>query len=156
MRLNLDDLGLRGGQHHECTYNMDIAPIRSGGATFDVVVPDGVSVDVERIAGGYLIDIKLVANVCGPCSRCLREVCQSVSAEEEEFVPTAEGGWPGSEAESSPFIEGMVVDLSGLTREAVVLAMPGRVLCSEGCKGLCAECGTDLNESECSCEALEE
>jgi uncharacterized protein len=34
----------------------------------------------------------------------------------------------------------------------MVLSMPIRYKCSEGCKGLCPECGINLNEGPCSCE----
>jgi uncharacterized protein len=153
MRLNLDDLCLRGGQRHVCAYTVDIEPVVLGGAKYDVVVPDGVTLSAERIAGGYLVHLELVAKVLGPCSRCLKETLLQVFAEEEEFVPTAAGGW--TESETSAFVEGMTVDVSGLTREALVLAIPDRVLCSTECKGLCAECGADLNKAECGCMPLE-
>ena len=155
MRLNLDDLGLRGGQRRVSTYMIEVLPLTIGGVGFDVVVPDGVGVTVERIAGGYLVDVELMATVCGPCSRCLEEVCVRLHAEQQEFVPTGAEGWPESEAEASPFIEGTMVDLAGLGREAVVLAMPDRVLCSQECKGLCPNCGADLNKGDCSCQTLE-
>ena len=153
MRLSLDDLGLRGGQRHVCTYAMDVAPLTFGGARYDVVMPEGVTVSVDRIAGGYLVRLDLTAKVYGPCSRCLKETAVEVVAEQEEFVPTAAGGWV--ESESSPFVQDMVVDVSGLSREALVLGMPGRVLCSEDCKGLCVQCGADLNQGECGCQPLE-
>jgi uncharacterized protein len=34
----------------------------------------------------------------------------------------------------------------------MVLSMPIRYECREGCKGLCPECGVNLNEGLCSCE----
>jgi uncharacterized protein len=153
MHLRLDDLGLRGGQRHTCTYSMDVAPVLLGGANYEVVVSDGVTVSVERIAGGYLVHLEMAARVFGPCSRCLKETALDVVAEEEEFVPTAAGGWV--ESESSPFVQEMVVDVSGLSREALVLGLPPRVLCSEECRGLCVQCGADLNQGVCGCEPLE-
>ncbi len=153
MRLNLDDLGLRGGQRHVCAYSVDIAPVALGGAKYEVVVRDGVSVSVERIAGGYLVNLELAAKVFGPCSRCLRETAIEVLAQEEEFVPTAAGGWV--ESDTSPFVQEMMVDVSGLSREALVLAIPDRLMCSSECKGLCPQCGADLNEGRCSCGPLE-
>lgn len=155
MLLNLDELGLRGGQRHEAGYGMDVAPVTLGGAEFVVVLPDGVHVSVERIAGGYLLRLELTAKACGPCSRCLSEVCREFHAEQEEFIPSADGGWVDSEGEVSPFVTGRTVDLAGLSREAVVLALPERVLCSEDCRGLCASCGADLNKERCSCAPLE-
>ncbi len=56
---------------------------------------------------------------------------------------TAKDGW--EESEVSPFVEGMVLDVAGLAREAVVLSVPPLVVCSSSCRGLCPPGGQDLN-----------
>jgi uncharacterized protein len=38
-----------------------------------------------------------------------------------------------------------------MVREEFVLAAPAFVLCREDCPGLCAQCGSDLNEGPCAC-----
>ena len=43
-----------------------------------------------------------------------------------------------------------------MSGRALVLEIPTWSLCSETCKGLCPECGTDLNTTECSCEMTDE
>lgn len=48
--------------------------------------------------------------------------------------------------------DGEVIDLEPLVREQFVLAVPYTPLCSEGCLGLCAQCGTNRNLSKCTCE----
>ncbi len=153
--LNLDELGLRAGQRTSSFYSVEVAPLIIGGTKHEVVVPKGVGVTVERIAGGYLLSLELTARVCGPCTRCLADVCEEVWAEEEEFIPVTARGWQGSESETTPFVEEGVVDIAGLTREAIVLATPDRLLCSPECKGLCCTCGVDLNHGDCLCGALE-
>jgi uncharacterized protein len=45
-----------------------------------------------------------------------------------------------------------VIDLSEPLREAAVLAIPQTRLCRPDCRGLCARCGADLNDGDCSCE----
>ena len=45
-----------------------------------------------------------------------------------------------------------VLDLEELARTDILLELPTKVLCSEDCKGLCSQCGKNLNEGECSCE----
>lgn len=45
------------------------------------------------------------------------------------------------------------LDLSAAVREHVVLAMPEYVMCKEDCRGLCPQCGTDLNRETCDCTA---
>ncbi len=49
--------------------------------------------------------------------------------------------------------DGEVIDLEPLVREQFVLAVPFTPLCSEGCLGLCAQCGSNRNQSKCACEA---
>ncbi len=51
--------------------------------------------------------------------------------------------------------EGDAVDLDELVREQILLALPTRTLCREECKGLCPECGANLNAGECDCAQKE-
>ena len=49
-----------------------------------------------------------------------------------------------------------MLDVSADVREDVLLEIPGFPLCDDGCKGLCAQCGRDLNEGPCGCAPSEE
>src|SRR5665648_624531 len=149
-RLDLRELALQPGARIEKVFHVDIAPVTSGGVLFDVVVDEAdVRVSVQRIAGGHLVGARLEAKIYGPCARCLSEVVVHVSADQEEFVPRRPEEW--DESEISPFIQDSVVDVDGLAREAVVLAMPSRVLCDESCSGLCPTCGNLLASEKCEC-----
>ena len=149
MFLDLNDLSLRGGDHFEQTFALDVAPMTMGGARYEVLLPGGATVAVDRVAGGFLVKVDAYAKLYGPCARCLREAVVEVHAEQQEFAPTAKDGW--EETELSPFIEDLVVDVSGLVREAIVLAAPAQVVCGAECKGLCPLCGKDLNAGRCGC-----
>ncbi|HLA80437.1 MAG TPA: DUF177 domain-containing protein [Thermoleophilia bacterium] len=150
-RVDLSDLALRGGERWERSFRIEMAPIILGGQSCEVLIPDGVTVAVDRVAGGFLVEVSVRASLCGPCERCLREAAIEVEAKEQEFVPTTKAGW--DESELSPFIEDQVVDVSALGREAVVLALPSQVVCAEECRGLCQVCGQDLNVGQCDCPA---
>ena len=41
-------------------------------------------------------------------------------------------------------------------RDALLLELPYRFLCSEDCKGLCSNCGINLNLGTCTCHEEEE
>lgn len=43
------------------------------------------------------------------------------------------------------------VDVTPDIREDVLLAMPAYPVCREACRGLCPQCGTNLNGGSCSC-----
>ena len=79
---------------------------------------------VERVAGGFLVDVSAE----GSGLRTLRPLPErggtlEVEAEQQEFAPTAKDGW--EESDLSAFIEDLVVDVAGIAREALVLALPG-------------------------------
>jgi uncharacterized protein len=45
-----------------------------------------------------------------------------------------------------------IIDLTEGIREDIMLRLPLKNLCSQDCKGLCPQCGKDLNEGACGCE----
>lgn len=51
----------------------------------------------------------------------------------------------------SAVYSGDEIDLGHEIAEQIAIEVPFRPLCAENCKGLCPECGTDLNSSSCSC-----
>lgn len=153
MYLDLLGLALRGGDRYERDYPLGMAPIVLGGARYEVLMPRGVAVAVDRVAGGFLIDVSVEAKVYGPCARCLKEVVLDAEAKQQEFVPTAKDGW--EEYDLSAFVDGMVVDVAGIAREALVLSLPAQVVCSPSCPGLCPQCGHDLNQGSCECASVQ-
>jgi uncharacterized protein len=45
------------------------------------------------------------------------------------------------------------IDLNELLREQFYLELPMKPLCGDECRGLCPQCGTNLNTATCSCAA---
>ena len=100
---------------------------------------------------------RLEGRVKVACNRCLGPVELTVS---DEFSLTF---LPRAEVEAKDEVElaeddvdvgghdGIQVDISGVLRDHIVLSVPYAPLCSDECKGLCAQCGTDLNKGHCEC-----
>ena len=95
------------------------------------------------------------------CGRCLKPVALPVSTEfQERFTPAvswrAEPQHELSEEDLNLSVfDGEAINLDELVREEILLAIPGHVLCSEDCKGLCPNCGGDRNIGSCQCEVTE-
>src|SRR3954462_4200779 len=77
-----------------------------------------------------------------------------------EIAPAAQAGAGRGQDEeievaeddlTTAFYKDETLDLGELMREQFVLALPMKPLCSETCKGLCPECGTNLNKETCDC-----
>lgn len=45
-----------------------------------------------------------------------------------------------------------VIDVFGILAQQVFLMMPAKILCLESCRGLCPQCGTNLNRETCNCK----
>lgn len=80
------------------------------------------------------------------CSRCLTPVSVDRNATLSEVY--------GTEAELPDDVlpyNGEYIDLTETIRETLILSEPMKVLCRPDCKGLCPQCGANLNEGPCSC-----
>jgi uncharacterized protein len=102
--------------------------------------------------GMAVVEGELAIEVAMPCSRCLKPVKISVAVPFREHFKV--GREPQTEEEAELFIAvpDNEIDLTPYVEEAVQLELPLVPLCAEDCKGLCPECGKDLNEGECGCD----
>jgi uncharacterized protein len=140
------ELGRRPGSMRSLTRSFP-AP---GNLTVDVVgVPQGSPVDLdlrlESVMEGVLVSATAQAEVAGECVRCLDPITRSVEVSMQELY-----AYPGRERDVDdddaelPVLEGDLIDLEPVLRDAVVLALPLRPLCRDDCPGLCPECGARL------------
>ena len=91
------------------------------------------------------------AVIQSPCARCLKPTETNVEAEFDEAFIRDTG--EEREADDDQYMySGHVLELDEAVRTALLLEMPSRVLCKEDCRGLCDQCGANLNINECSCQ----
>ena len=108
---------------------------------------------------------ELVGTLRLDCVRCLSQFHQPFRLsfegiflpEEDVRSPVAKGKRRASD-EPPDEIEVYVlqddcVELGELLREQVILSVPMQPLCAPDCKGLCPQCGENLNVKACGCPA---
>ena len=102
---------------------------------------------------------RITAPLALSCSRCLADITSFVDTsftiffrKESAITPSAEDELELGEMDllSSSYF-GDEIDLTHEIEEQIAMEIPLKPLCSEGCKGLCHQCGIDLNTSRCSC-----
>jgi uncharacterized protein len=115
--------------------------------------------DMVEVQGNSTTRVKL------PCSRCLS--VQEVPIEAHYDLTFVKQLPPVTEEEDAEEIElraeemglvefqGEEIDLREAIQEQVILALPLRALCDEACRGLCPQCGANLNEAGCQCPPSE-
>lgn len=110
---------------------------------------------LESVVDGILVRGTVSARLASACARCLTDLQQDVTADVVELFSTPrDGAEEAEEVEAGYEITDATIDLDTLLRDALVPAVPYRPLCTEDCKGLCAQCGINRNEAECSCEDI--
>lgn len=90
------------------------------------------------------------------CARCLEEAQFPVKADfSYTLLPATGTGKDEVELQTEDleveYYEGEIIDLAPLIAEQVLLQIPMKVLCRESCRGLCPQCGTNLNRGGCNC-----
>ena len=143
--------------HFDKRYEPSLFP-RAEGDAFTVVSPVLLSFDIDgqetgrfRVAGQLRGELELA------CSRCVEPFTLPIVAEFDlRYVPRMENAGEGEkEVEeddlTTAFYDGDEIDLGLLIMEQFHLALPMKPLCGPGCKGLCPECGTNLNTGSCGC-----
>jgi uncharacterized protein len=86
-----------------------------------------------------------------PCDRCLEPVSTSIDFNVDDLV-SFNGTSPDEEQEEKDYIDGYNLDVDRLIFGELLVSIPGKVLCSDDCKGLCPVCGNNLNVTECGCD----
>ena len=124
--------------------------------------PVEVRLLVTPVAGMFRVEGKLRTAVGLTCSRCLASFNHSLSS---HFHVTYTREIPGV-AETAPEtlklkademglvpFEGDEIDFRSMLQEQVILSIPMQPRCRDDCRGLCAQCGVNLNLETCNCHS---
>lgn len=119
-----------------------------------IAVPPGRPVDLdvrlESVVEGVLVTGSARATATGACVRCLEPLEREVDASFQELFAYADRAAHHHEVgvvedeDEVHVLEGDMIDLEPVLRDAVVPALPFQPVCQEDCPGLCSECGARL------------
>jgi len=116
--------------------------------------PLQVDVDAQFAGRDVVVRGDVHSRVALPCRRCLAPLTVPL---DEEFALVFRPGLTPVEAEEQEVYalpeRGDELDLEPALLEQVVLSVPQYAMCSESCRGLCPQCGTNLNQTQCDCQA---
>jgi uncharacterized protein len=123
--------------------------------------PIQTAIRAVRMADQVEVEGNVRTTVALPCARCLKafqtaiisHFALSFSKRSDEVAAAAEEDELELRPEEINRIDyqGEKISLHETVQEQVVLAFPIRALCSETCRGLCPQCGADLNAGDCGC-----
>jgi uncharacterized protein len=141
-------------------YTVDVGPEAISGLLEEgrPVAPLHGELRLMRTPRSIFVRGHLETRVVVECSRCLAEVETPAEVDvEAEYFPevdvTTGHALPAPDDDLAFTIDqNHELDLHEVVRQNLLLALPMQTLCSETCRGLCPECGHNLNEGPCEHE----
>lgn len=119
--------------------------------------PTSVDGLATRVGETVTLGLKVQTSIAIQCGRCLEPLIIPVNSELKYTLTPAPEEIEETEIELSVdevnlgYYQEDEIDLDPIVLEQIVLQIPIKPLCREACKGLCPQCGADLNVESCDC-----
>jgi uncharacterized protein len=105
----------------------------------------------------YVLSGTVKASVETSCDRCGKEISLHVNRKFQYILYIGQEPECNAEYQCNDddcemlYLDEAAIECKAIVVEQLLLAMPVQRLCGSSCKGLCKECGTNLNEKMCKC-----
>lgn len=126
----------------------------------DLEVRDSLDVDLTYYRAGLdvVFEGSIDASGAAVCARCAETFVLPLSTRfrvvlTPRAVMETESRELGCDDLGFGFYDGDEIEVTALVHEHALLALPTRLLCAEACRGLCPQCGANLNVAACDCSA---
>ncbi len=153
MQIHLFDISSSEGKRVQMSVPFEMDAITFQLGSFPVIRKEPVELTITNTGNKVLeLEARGEITVSIPCSRCLEEVSVDIPLQikrkldmklsDEERV---------NDLDESSYLTGMDLDVDRLVFLEVLMSWPLKVLCKDDCKGICSQCGKNLNDGPCGC-----
>ncbi len=147
MQVSLEQIFNIDGESKDFDYSF--TPDYSLSDDFSLSSPIDFKGTVKNSAGIVTIEgiAHFTANVI--CSRCAEEFSKDFEVKIEHTLVSE---LQNEDNDEFYLVEDKQLDLDALICEDTILSLPFVFLCKEDCKGICSQCGKNLNDGACGCK----
>lgn len=149
MQLKLTNLLNQAEEKIDISYCLDMSDF-----VYDTYKPlkNGVKINgsAYQKVGVVYLDLDISFGFNGVCDRCADDIERAYSFSLHKILVQKMEN-EDDDYDDYIVVENQVLDLDELVWEEISLFLPAKILCSEECKGLCQNCGKNLNHEECKC-----
>lgn len=150
MQLDVARLKRSPGESARYDLTVDLPPLAFSGEEIIFAGPLKAGLVVSNTGKVLTVEGTVGGKLELSCSRCLQHFIHDYKFPiDEKYSLLREGG---NNDELQTFT-GDYIDITPAVINSIFLALPMKAVCAEGCQGLCAVCGTNLNEDCCGCVA---
>jgi uncharacterized protein len=105
---------------------------------------------VDRLENLFRFKISVSTDAVFICDRCLESYNSKFNETIEQIYQLGHSELDSDEIEYLP-ANSKEIDISKTIHDVFILNRPIQLLCKNECKGLCMNCGMNLNEKNCEC-----
>ena len=149
MLLGLSQIIDRPGASVSFSVSVDLSDLCYG-VSYPVSEPVLAEGNVRNTAGVLVMQGSIATTIHGICDRCASEFHRKVEFPIDVVLVTKLESEENEDEWVFP-LEGDSADLDDIVRTVFVLNLDSKLLCREDCKGLCPQCGKNLNDGPCGC-----
>lgn len=147
MKVQISDIISGKDRNRKIDYNFEMSQFKFEG---DIIKPIGSC----QVVGGILSDSDILilnaeikVDLEMICSRCLDTFIYPIDIDiEERFTTNSK-----SQDDEAVVVYDDVLDITEIVETSIISTIPIKRICKDDCKGLCQECGCNLNIKSCSC-----
>lgn len=113
--------------------------------------PVHVVISFYRAGSTLFFHGEVSSQLYGICARCLEELRLNLDCPLDLIFAPRGTDVDLEEQPAVDLYDGEEIDIMPRVNEEILLALPMQALCGDGCRGLCSDCGANLNVTTCSC-----
>lgn len=132
-------------------YELDLSSTDVNGVQ-PFVSPVRVKGTIRNSAGSAEMKVDTEFDFSIPCDRCAEQIDTHY---QYQFRHTLVLSLNDEENDSYIEVQDDQIDLDELIRTDILLELPTKFLCNPDCKGICPQCGKNLNQGPCHCNTYQ-
>ena len=153
MQIHLSNISSSEGKRIQLSVPLDMQSVAFQFGTFPILDKKPVELTITN-TGNRVLKLEATGSITVsiPCDRCLEEVPTEIPLDfERKLDMKLTDDERVNDLDESSYLTGMDLDVDQLVYLEVLMCWPLKVLCKEDCKGICSQCGKNLNYGPCEC-----
>lgn len=148
MPFNLTEV-LTSGKEEKINKKLPIKKFKFGNREYEIQDGINIELDITKISSKeILLEGIISATLLLSCDRCNEPVSYDFNSNFSKEIKLLNS----IESEEESYIDGYNLDFEKFVFNEIYINFPMKILCEEDCKGICKQCGFNLNLQSCECE----
>ncbi len=147
MQINVSRALKLPGTPLEFNFSNSAEELKLDGLSFEITSPLDIKGSCMYTGETFIVKGSIAVDYITQCDRCTKPISGRLGiAFEEEFASREDENHP-----DRYLYKGDDIIIDKMVKDNIYLSAPIQYLCSSDCRGLCPQCGADLNKEDCGC-----